>query len=776
MHHFATVAVARHPDRSYSNSDWIPRYPTKYSRLCLKTQIADKSELALASRTHWFRIRMQPFKFHTSLVVQQWKLCRQLAGEPEVEVIIDGDTLDIPHVVYVARHVRSVRIAPTAYAEVNRGHNALLKSLSSGEVIYGVNTGFGASAHTRTKDVQALQRVLTRELGYGILPPGSRDVQPRRRSVCEDHDFFDLAQEEANESYHLPMTWVRGAMLLRLNTLIRGHSAIRPVILDQLQALLAHNIVPMAPLRGSISASGDLSPLAYISSVIQGKPTVRVFPPAGHAQDLYADEALAGAGIAPVDLTAKEGLAIVNGTAISAACGALVLHDVQHLAVLAQVLTAMTVEALLGSPESFQRFFAEVRPHPGQMESARNIRAFLRGSKLAQNKDGKDGALRQDRYSVRTAAQWLGPVLEDLLLAHQQMSIECNSTTDNPLVTHEGEFLHGGNFQAKAVTAAMEKSRQGIQSIGRMLYTQCQEMINPATSWGLTPNLVAEEPSKSGIFKAIDIYISALQSELGFLAGPVNHVNNAEMGNQSLNSLALISARYTATGVRVLTEIIAAHFLSACQALDLRAMQLQFLESVRDPFSALLNELVHNIEPSVEGEEQSCTIDTEALAPTLWLHLGTMLVSTVTMDTTDRFVHIAKSMRVPILDCVGPSVSSPKLLGALQRFVEATGTLLLDAWCVNRDAYMIHGDASAYLGVASKKVYAFVRRTLGVPFLCTAQILTPTAEAMQTGQRREAPTVGSYTAVIYRAIRRGEMIPLMLELLEECLAEHELAE
>ncbi|RAL10374.1 aromatic amino acid ammonia-lyase [Aspergillus homomorphus CBS 101889] len=720
---------------------------------------------------------MQSFQFHTSLVVQQWRLCRHLAGKPGAAVIIDGETLDIPHLVYVARHARSAQCASTAFAEVSRSHQALLDSLSSGEVIYGVNTGFGASAHTRTSDVQALQRVLTRELSYGILPPGSRDAQPRRRSVCEDHhDFFDLAQEEESESYYLPLTWVRGAILLRINSLLRGQSAIRPVLLDRLQALLTHNIIPMVPIRGSISASGDLSPLAYISGVIQGKPTIRVFSAANQKGDLYADEALASASITPVDLTAKEGLAVVNGTAISAACGSLVLHDVQQLAVLSQILTAMTVEALLGSPESFHRFFGEVRPHPGQVESARNIRAFLRGSGLARTKDGKDGALRQDRYSIRTAAQWLGPVLEDLHLAHQQMSIECNSTTDNPLVTREGEFLHGGNFQAKAVTSAMEKSRQGIQTIGRMLFTQCQEMINPATSWGLPPNLVAEDPSKSGIFKAIDLYISALQSELGFLAGPVNHVQNAEMGNQSLNSLALISARYTATGVRVLTELTAAHLLSACQALDLRAMQLQFLGSIRGEFGVLLHDLVHSIAPTGEGETDTKTSALIDLKDTLWAHLRTMLDSTVTMDTNDRFIHIAKSMRGPILDHIDFSTASPQTLEALQRFVERMASFLQAAWCINRNAYMVHGDASAVLGVALKKVYVFVRRTLGVPFLCTAQILTPTAESMKTGQRREAPTVGSYTGVIYRAIRRGEMIPLMTELFEECLTEHELSE
>lgn len=133
----------------------------------------------------------------------------------------------------------------------------------------------------------------------------------------------------------------------------------------------------------------------------------------------------------------------------------------------------MCVEALLGNPESFHPFFAETHPHPGQAESARNILAFLRGSQLACTSDGKDVSLRQDRYSIRTAAQWIGPVLEDLLLAHQQIGIECSSATDNPLIDKAGNSLHGGNFQAKAVTVATEKIRQAMQSMGRMMFVQC---------------------------------------------------------------------------------------------------------------------------------------------------------------------------------------------------------------------------------------------------------------------------------------------------------------
>ncbi|RAO69389.1 uncharacterized protein BHQ10_005401 [Talaromyces amestolkiae] len=555
-----------------------------------------------------------------------------------------------------------------------------------------VNTGFGGSADTRPSDIMALQRTLTRELSYGILSPASRDPLLPSHVTAGPFSRFELAWEDPAESYHLPLTWVRAAILLRMNSLIKGHSGIRPVIFERLHALLTHNIIPMVPIRGSISASGDLSPLAYISGAIQGKGTIRVLSP-DQKQDLYADEALAKAGLPPVSLTAKEGLAIVNGTAISTAAASLVLHDMHQLALLSQILTAMSVEALLGSPESFDELFGQVRPHPGQIESARNINAFLRGSKLAGIKDGKDGTLRQDRYSIRTAAQWIGPVLEDLLLAHQQITIECNSVTDNPLIDNDGKVVHGGNFQAKAVTSAMEKCRQGIQSIGRMIFTQCRELINPATSWGLPPNLVAEDPSKSGIFKAIDIYISALTSELGFLAAPVNHVYTAEMGNQSLNSLALISARYTATAAKILTELAAAHILSACQALDLRAMHLLFLDSVQARFNMLVSTLEANL--NLQPKESP-------LLTILWAHVERSLEQTVAIDTEERFVQVAKSLRVPIIDYLTSPLES-SALEEMESLIMKLTVLLQEGWVSNRDVYLDHGDASTILGTASRQ-------------------------------------------------------------------------
>jgi Aromatic amino acid lyase len=177
--------------------------------------------------------------------------------------------------------------------------------------------------------------------------------------------------------------------------------------------------------------------------------------------------------------------------------------------------------------------------------------------------------------------------LEDLVLTHHQVTIEVNSVTDNPLVyTDQKSMLHGGNFQAKAIISAMEKARQSCQTIGRMLSEQSAELINPMTNRGLPPNLVIDEPSESFIWKGTDIMVAALQSELGFLANPVGtHVQTAEMGNQAINSLALISARHTLDAVDVLTQLSAVHLIALCQTLDLRAININFEETFRSILS-----------------------------------------------------------------------------------------------------------------------------------------------------------------------------------------------
>lgn len=421
---------------------------------------------------------------------------------------------------------------------------------------------------------------------------------------------------------------------------------------------------------------------------------------------------------------------------------------------------------------------------------------------MTQVNNGAESALRQDRYSVRTVPQWIGPILEDLVLSHQQLLIECNSVTDNPLVNAQGEFLHGGNFQAKAVTSAMEKARQGIQGIGRMLFSQCTEIINPATNRGLPPNLVAEDPSTSMIFKGTDLNVAALTAELGFLANPVNHVQTAEMGNQSLNSLALISARYTHTANEVLSQLMAAHIIALCQALDLRAMHLQFLEHYRAKFFRLV-ENYYELDGSLENDhvplpnnepgdsnpvptlhflqvsngstkapaKQSKFMAINSLSNVLWSQLLRAFDTTTSLDADERFQVMAKSLRLILVEDSGFS-STSNVVKKTYDFTQELATSLQTAWCSHRDAYLVHGDASPVLGQASKAMYRFVRQNLKIPLLAKKQLMTPCSEELANGSGThgaQAPTVGSYTGIVYRALRNGALAKVAVDILASSL-------
>ncbi|KAK3347600.1 L-Aspartase-like protein [Neurospora tetraspora] len=519
---------------------------------------------------------------------------------------ISGADLTIADVVAVSRHLAPVELSSASIEAIEACSKIIPQKIAQGEIIYGVNTGFGGSADARSNDVEAVQQSLISHLTCGIVALGKQEQAPNSNrhaatlnAQSVNGDTLSQLPDTNGHQKHtgpttclplndpfavtcMPESWARSSMLIRLNSLAGGVSGIRVEIAESLRSLLNKDIVPLIPVRGSISASGDLSSLAWICALMQGKTSAMAFTGPRDVERARkvtrADVALAEANIAPITLHAKEGLAIVNGTAVSAGVAALAAHESLQLAALSQVLTAMSVEALRGSDESFEPFIARVRPHPGQVDSARNIKAFLAGSQLLNRHDSRSKAtLRQDRYSLRTASQWLGPVLEDFCLAHSQLTIELNSVTDNPLIDPETQrVFHGGNFQARAVTSAVEKLRQGLQSIGRMLFTQCTEMINPATSWGLPPNLCSDDPNDSFLFKGLDVVIAALTSELGFLANPVgSHVQTAEMGNQALNSLALVSARYTLEAVDVLSQLASAHLLALCQALDLRTIEIE---------------------------------------------------------------------------------------------------------------------------------------------------------------------------------------------------------
>ena len=649
------------------------------------------------------------------------------------------------------------------------------------EDILGVNTGFGGSANTHTNEVKQLQRNLVSFLNCGII---GKKVQPTKdqmangnktlKSCFKGPDQCEFAHALSNEdplaASNMPECWVRATLLIRSNSLAIGNSGVRPELVDSLVHLLRYNLTPVIPLRGSISASGDLIPLSYIAGTLQGSNGVEVWVDDAHKkgsrQRLPADVALSNSSLSPLQLGPKEGLAIVNGTAVSAGVGALALHDAHLLVSLSQILTAMGVESLCGSLESFDKFFSICRPHPGQAEVSRNIRNFLRGSLLISDKEADHagaGSLRQDRYSIRTTPQWIGPQLENLMLADKQIEIEINSATDNPIVDVNGQkVLHGGNFQAMSVTSAMEKIRSSLQIIGRMLFAQCTELINPSLNNGLAPNLTADEPSQSYLLKGVDISVAAFQAELGFLAAPVEpHVQNAEMGNQSLNSLALLSARYTHMALGILSQMSAAYLFTLCQALDLRALDRHFLTAFKPVFFSITQD---SFSPVLSN--------TDIFHESLWSSFQRAYYDSTAIDSYDRFPQILQTLQPTIISHA--CASSTSEIGGLSTLHAWTNRCADDAlyhYRSTRIAYAKDPNASDILGSASKRMYQYVRFELGIPFQISMPREVPNELQDCFGPGEKDITIGTWIGKIHGALQNGALfVPAM-----NCLREAEAA-
>lgn len=675
-------------------------------------------------------------------------------GKP---IVVDGQSLSIAAVTAAARYSAPV-ILDESYAtsvRLEKSRNVITDKMANGVSVYGVSTGFGGSADTRTGDPLKLGDALLQMQHFGVLPSSDKKL-----------DVLPLLDPMGTA---MPESWVRGAILVRMNSLIRGHSGVRRELVAKMNELLRENVTPVVPLRGSISASGDLSPLSYIAGAVIGNPTIRVFDgPAtfGARKMVPSSKALEDHGITPLPLAAKEHLGILNGTAFSASVAALVLNDAVHMALLAQVCTAMGTEALAGTRLSFDSFIhAVARPHPGQIETAANLWNLLEGSTFAVTEDKElsfqedAGVLKQDRYPLRTAPQFIGPQVEDLLHAVETITIECNSTTDNPLVDGEAGRVHnGGNFQAMAVTNAMEKTRMSLHHIGKILFAQCTELMNPSQNRGLPPSLAATDPSLNFHCKGIDIGAAAYVAELGYLASPVStHIQSAEMHNQAVNSMALVSGRATINSLEVLSLLIASYLYSLCQALDLRALQSEFMDGmvtiVSDEFNASF--------PTISQRESA------HLKIQLFKTFRESFEATSTMDSSERMVKIAAASTPVILDYfTRPEVdhdlhvTSSTVLAIPQFRYKVSERLhnLLDT--LRRD--YLSGErgpapASKFLN-KTRPIYDFVRLTLGIRMHGSENY-----SQFANGLGVDAVTTGESVSLIHEAIRDGQMQAIVVK-------------
>jgi histidine ammonia-lyase len=450
---------------------------------------------------------------------------------------LTGSSLSLEQLTAIADGYAPVEIAPEAARRVHASRAVVERKAAGDAPVYGINTGFGALAETAIPRaaLDLLQLNLLRSHAAGVGEP-------------------------------LPIRTVRASMALRANVLALGFSGIRLSTLEHLVALLNRRVHPIVPSRGSVGASGDLAPLAHLALVLVGEGAATV---GDDPRPRGGREALAAAGLEPVALAAKEGLALINGTQPSTAVLALALAGAERLARAADIAAALSIDGLRGSMRPFDPRIHAARPYDGQRTSAGNIRRLLEGSGI--NASHADCGRVQDAYSMRCAAQVHGAAREALRVVRQTVAVEANAATDNPMVFAEAdEIVSGGNFHGAPIAVAADLLTLALAQLVTISERRSERLVNPALS-DLPAFLTPHSGLQSGFMMA-QVTAAALVSELKTLAHPASVDSIPTSANREDHvSMSMGAALKAARALELATSVIAIELLFACQAIDLLA-------------------------------------------------------------------------------------------------------------------------------------------------------------------------------------------------------------
>ncbi len=457
-------------------------------------------------------------------------------------VTIDGSTLDLAKVVQVSRFGSPVVMDSRAVDRTLRGRKSLEELLDENDTIYGVNTGFGAlSDHKIPKEnLKALQINLIRSHSASVGHPHTSEV-------------------------------VRALMLLRANTLLKGNSGVRPEVPGTIVALLNKHVHPLIPEKGSVGASGDLSPLSHMALVLigEGKAEYR-------GRWVSGQQALKIAGCEPLSLQAKEGLALNNGTQQMLAIASLALHDAYILLATAVATLGLSLEAMQGWIDAFDPRIHALRPHLGQIEVASEVSALLKGSRMVRTIIGKEKLQEkpQDPYSFRCAPQVLGSVRDALDFIRRTLETEMNSATDNPLVfPDEKVCLSGGNFHGQPVSMAMDILSLAMSTLANISERRTAALLDPSLNNGLPAFLVGKgsHPGLSSGLMAVQYTATALVAENKTLAHPASSDSIPTSSNfEDFVSMGPGAAQKATRIVDNAQYVVAIELFAAAQGVDLR--------------------------------------------------------------------------------------------------------------------------------------------------------------------------------------------------------------